>query len=215
MSAVNWTAVAGAFIAGTGVGALAVRVLIEKDLRENAPKEIVFVQNHFNTEAPAATEEELTEPIPEVTDHLTKVLNTPIAEIKDAMSGQTVMVLPEGSVQPEDLENDNPYHRAVTATETPVEVFVGGDINQYGISYIEEEDYLDEDGRFKGKIDIMMDDMNPIFLMDGQPIDDWETRIGQSILLDMYQLVPPGADDILYVRNHRSDEDYEVVRVLQ
>jgi hypothetical protein len=94
-------------------------------------------------------------------------------------------------------------------------MFVAGGVNDYGVSYIEEEDYLDEDGRFKGKIDIIMDDHNPVFLMDGQPIDDWDKRVGDSILVDFYKLVPPGVDPVLYVRNHRTDEDYEVVRVVQ
>lgn len=195
MNGINWTAVGGAFIAGIGAGGLAVRMWIEKDLRENAPKEIVFVNTVVNN----GTLETATE----VEGHLQKVMETPIAEIKEA-------------VVPNHLpETVNPYHKAVTAAETPHEPFVDGGINDHGVSYIEEEDYLDEDGRFKGKIDIMMDDGTPIFLMDGKQIDDWDKRVGDSIVVDFYKLVPPGIDPILYVRNHRTEEDYEVVLVSQ
>lgn len=117
-------------------------------------------------------------------------------------------------VSGEIVETNSPYEQAIAATETPVEVFVDGGINDYGMSYIEEEDYLDEDGRVKLKIDIFMDDHNPRFMMDGQVCDDWDKRLGDSILVDFYNLVPPGAEPVLYVRNHRTDEDYEVVRVV-
>lgn len=199
MNGVNWTAVAGAFIAGCGVGAAVVRTILEKEERGTT------VYQYIECSRDHVVAEELI-----ITDHLTEVLSTPIDEVKGDM------LLVTSAVDETALVSDeNPYHRAITATETPIEVFVGGEVNQYGVSYIEEEDYLDADGRYKGRIDIMMDDHNPIFLMDGVQIDDWEQRVGQSILLDFYKLVPPGADDILYVRNHRTDEDYEVVRVLQ
>lgn len=120
----------------------------------------------------------------------------------------TIMITP---IDQEPVQND--YHKAIEASETPHEMFVSGAVNDYGVSYIEEEEYLDEDGRFKGKIDIMMDEHNPIFLMDGNQITDWDQRVGASILVDFYRLVPPGADDVLYVRNHRTGDDYEVVRV--
>lgn len=112
--------------------------------------------------------------------------------------------------QGEPVKND--YHKAISATATGFDTFVEGGVNDYGMSYIEEEEYLDEDGREKHQIVIMMTDSEPIFLMGGTPIDDWDRRIGDSILVDFYQLVPPGVEPILYVRNHRTDEDYEVIR---
>lgn len=115
-------------------------------------------------------------------------------------------------VSPESLDTPNDYHKAISAVETPIEVFVDGGVNDYGISYIEEEEYQDDDGRLKEQILIYMDEHNPIFTMNGEPIDDWDKRIGDSILVDFYKLVPPGIDPILYVRNHRTDVDYEVVR---
>lgn len=106
------------------------------------------------------------------------------------------------------------YATAVTATETPVDVFVQGDTTVYGMSYIEEEEYEEDDGRAKEQITIMLQsDMEPVFIMDGDPINDWPARIGDSILVDFYKHVPPGVEPVLYVRNHRTDEDYEVVMV--
>lgn len=111
---------------------------------------------------------------------------------------------------PEKTTND--YHKAINAIETPIDTFVDGGINDYSISYIEEEEFLEDDGRNKNQITIIMDEHNPIFLMNGEQIHDWDERVGDSILVDFYKLVPPGLEPVLYVRNHRTDEDYEVVR---
>jgi hypothetical protein len=106
----------------------------------------------------------------------------------------------------------NAYHKALSATETPVEKFVDGAITDYGVSYIEEEEYQDDDGRLKEQILVFMDEYNPVFLEAGQPIDDWAEKIGDSIIVDFYRLVPPGVEPVLYVRNHRTGVDYEVIR---
>ena len=106
----------------------------------------------------------------------------------------------------------NDYHKAMAATTTDTDVFVNGGVNDYGISYIEEEEFLEEDGRFKGHITIVMEETQPSFFMDGSQISDWDQRVGDSILVDFYKLVPPGVTPVLYVRNHRTDEDYEVTR---
>jgi hypothetical protein len=108
-------------------------------------------------------------------------------------------------------ETVNPYHVAVQAPATPIEMFVGGQPNAEGISYVEDEEYLEEDGRLKQRIEILIDETNPLFFLDGVPIDDWAARVGSSILADMYERTPPGLEAVLYVRNHRTDEDYEVV----
>lgn len=108
-------------------------------------------------------------------------------------------------------ETQNPYHVAVQAPATPIEMFVGGQPNAEGISYVEDEEYLEDDGRLKQRIEILIDETNPIFFLDGIPIDDWAARVGSSILADMYERTPPGVEAVLYVRNHRTEEDYEVV----
>lgn len=109
-------------------------------------------------------------------------------------------------------QSTNPYHHAVVSSEDAEPVVVNADAD-YGVSYIDEEDYHDEDGREKKQIDIMFDDDQPVFIMDSEQIDDWSMRIGESILIDFFKLCPPGTPAILYVRNQRTEVDYEVVRV--
>lgn len=112
---------------------------------------------------------------------------------------------------------DNAYHRALDVVETPVEVFVEGGINDYGMSYIEEEEFLDEDGRAKVHVDYFVQNADPIFLIDGQQIDNWDELLGDSILVDMYRhaVSVQGLDPVLYVRNHKTGTDYEVVQISQ
>jgi hypothetical protein len=225
-----WLGVAAAFGIGVITGVAGVRVELEKKLRsefsereelmQHAYEQALDLQREWQAEAkPAASEEELN-----LDGDLDEAIEGLDFDAKDSVFGEGVLTEGGNIVEVKDSitgetittkSTENPYHKAVAATETTQEMFVAGGVNDYGVSYIEEEDYLDEDGRFKGKIDIIMDDHNPVFLMDGQPIDDWDKRVGDSILVDFYKLVPPGVDPVLYVRNHRTDEDYEVVRVVQ
>lgn len=192
-----------AFVGGALLGGGVTAILMEKRAREET---VVYEflechRLHVETEVPAESEKELLDHDQiklwedEIDTGVTAEVNTPVVQ---------------------DLNEGTDYHKAIAAVETPTELFVAGGINDYGVSYIEEEDYHDDgDGRFKGRVDIMMDDHQPIFLMDGTPIDDWDKRLGDSILIDFYKLVPPGVDPVLYVRNHRTGEDYEVVQVSQ
>lgn len=137
-----------------------------------------------------------------------------VTEVEVAMPDGTVHGLQVFDPQsPADFtpETVNPYHVAVQAPATPIEMFVGGQPNAEGISYIEDEEYLEDDGRLKQRIEILIDETNPVFFLDGIPIDDWANRVGSSILADMYDRTPPGLEAVLYARNHRTDEDYEVV----
>ncbi len=104
----------------------------------------------------------------------------------------------------------NPYHTAVNAFETPVQQFVNGEVNAYGISYIEDEEFLEDDGRAKYSVTIVMDAHNPTFFMNGEMLEDWDTRLGASIVKDFLDRVPPGINPVLYVRNHKTEEDYEL-----
>lgn len=111
----------------------------------------------------------------------------------------------------ENIKND--YARLVDSIGTPTEDFVAGKVSAQGISYIEEEEFEDNnDGREKFHVTLIMDETNPIFLLDGGPMDDYVDRIGDTILVDMFAHCPPGTPPVLYVRNHRRHEDYEVVR---
>ncbi|HEU5092079.1 MAG TPA: hypothetical protein VFT30_05300 [Nitrospira sp.] len=98
-------------------------------------------------------------------------------------------------------ESNNPYHESL-ANPTP------------SWTYLEEEDYHDEDGRYKGQITIMPNESgNPIFVENDIEITDWETKIGSNILRDFYTLVEPNANPpVLYVRNNLTEEDYEVIK---
>lgn len=191
--------IAGTFAVGVGLGVWIGRSMVESKLRA----EYEASQKAFERSLKLSVKMETEEPVAEEF-HLETL---PLDEQSNVFTGPIEVV--EG-----EAVSTNDYLKAMAATETDVDLFVSGGVNDYGISYIEEEEYQEEDGRFKGRIDIMMDDMNPIFLMDGVQIDDWDKRLGDSILVDFYKLVPPGLDPVLYVRNHKAEEDYEVVRVL-
>lgn len=191
----------GAFIAGVGVGALATKILIEDKVREKAALEVEMIQNAYGAAMALHDAAETIGRVEEVRDveggvEMDIVLDKPISEIDP----------------PNYLQGSNPYHEAI------VEASKGPDPGEElptdeGIEYISEEDYDDEDGRVKLKVEILVDDGMPVFLMDHEPFEEWEDRIGTTILRDMFQLCPPGTDQILYVRNQRTDEDYEVTRV--
>lgn len=97
----------------------------------------------------------------------------------------------------------NPYHEALEGIEDEEKHF----------TYLEEEDYQDEDDGFdKGQIEILMDGDNPVFLENGGEITDWAVKIGENIMRDFYTMVGPGEPQVLYVRNHQMETDYEVIR---
>lgn len=206
-----WLGVGSAFAIGVITGVAGVRVDLERKLRKEYAEREEIMQSAYEKalEMGLAEKEKPTRVLDEV-----ELLELSLDETPNAF-GEGILTVGGDIVEKGEPEETtvNPYHKTVEATATSHEMFVDGGINDYGVSYIEEEDYQDDDGRFKGKIDILMDDHNPIFLMDGTPIDDWAERVGDSILVDFYKLVPPGVEPILYVRNHKTDEDYEVVQV--
>lgn len=139
-----------------------------------------------------------TEPPPETVDHLADgvILQTnEITTVKDGDIGADYTPA-----------TTNPYWTA------PPEPTIDTDAN-YQISYIEPEDFEEEDGRLKQQIEVMMDDANPIFTMDGEQLYDWDDRVGPTIVQDLITMTPPGQQQVLYVRNHKTDVDYEVMRV--
>lgn len=103
----------------------------------------------------------------------------------------------------------NPYHATQQEIDKP-RVEFSSEPNDAGISYIDEEEYLEEDGRFKGSVVIVMSAEEPTFFMDGTLVADWEHMLGASIVQDFIAMVPPGPNPILYVRNHNTDSDYEL-----
>ena len=82
------------------------------------------------------------------------------------------------------------------------------DIYEKDVHYIDQDLYFDDDDRDKLQIDILSDDGDFWFLLNGQRIEDWPDRIGPDILFHV--LVSPGDDRVIYVRNNLRNEDYEV-----
>lgn len=144
-----------------------------------------------------------------------EVIQTPDAEIVPIFGNKKI----KGSdsvfkINASALDTKNDYHRIIAETPDPVEVvkepFVAGSVHDYGVSYIEEEEYDDtEDGLEKAQIVILMDEP-PIFQMNGVVVENWDEMIGGSILVDFYKRCPPGTEPVLWVRNHRTGIDYEV-----
>lgn len=203
-----WFAVSYVLTAAGGV-VLGIAITEEKARKKyeeaNASyRRAVELAQTLQGEKPVATEAELEEDEP-LFQHVSES-----GEVTDITPGTmpnvwggTLKIIPE--------EERNQYHKAVSATETPHNLFVDGAVNDYGVSYIEEEEYQEDDGRYKGQLTLVISDGEPEFFMDGVMIEDWDERVGQSIVVDFTQLVPPGVNPVLYVRNHTRDEDYEVI----
>lgn len=156
----------------------------------------------------------------ELAREVPETVETPVAEEQELdltsdviRSDEVAEDLLEHQPKPFKPEIVNPYHKAVAAKETPVEMFVEGGVNDYGVSYIEEEEYQEEDGNEKVQISLIIAGDNAIFVENGSQINDWDEKLGDSILVDFYKHVPEGLpEEVLYVRNHKTNTDYEVVR---
>lgn len=220
----------GLLLIGAGGGFIAGKLAFEQKLRaeyEESQQALVRslerVHNTPKSAAPVPTEQDLIDlPESEKDKALEGQVNIFDKSYQDKMK---VEIGPEGEAsaggeltredEDEPVEYINHYKKALEKTEiqdTPVELFVDGGINDYGMSYIEEEEYFEENGNFKGQVTLVQDGNSPTFFMDGVQIQDWAERVGESIAVDFYNLVPPNAPPILYVRNHARDEDYEVTR---
>lgn len=206
-----WLGVGSAFAAGVISGVAGVRISLEKKLRKEYAEREEMMQHAYEQALELGLDQAAEEPADEEVKLVTEIdlLEISLDETPNAF-GEGLLTVGGDIIKEGESEETtvNPYHKAVESAALQEALEDGS------VSYIDEEDYLDEDGRFKGKIDILINgDQDPIFLMDGQPIDDWEKRVGETILVDFYKLVPPGTEPILYVRNNRTDEDYEVVRL--
>lgn len=221
-----WIGVGAALGLGAIGGFISGRLSVEGKVRAEYAQSVEMLKNAFEqnadkgVEAPQRAPEVDTVPVPGEAGGLKarlselKLDHEPKPFVEKILVGDGV--IGEAVISPEVVTLHEPdYAKAIAAQETSVDTFVSGGINDYGISYIEDFEYEEDDGRPKWRIDIMMDEHNPIFIMEGQKIDDWDKRLGDSILVDFYTRVPPGVDPVLYVRNHQAGEDYEVVLVTQ
>lgn len=216
-----WVGVAGGVGIGGIVGFLAGMASIEKKVRE----EYVEANASYRRAVDLARERPVTNVFNQYKDTVKEKDELEVAEGKDPfeklVGGPQVYEAPEDGtimtspvqitpVDQEPVKND--YHKAIEAVDTPTEVFVDGGVNDYGVSYIEEEEYHEEDGFEKSQIILMMDEHNATFFEGGQKIHDWDEKLGDSIIVDFYKHVPPGVPQVLYVRNHRTGTDYEVIK---
>lgn len=207
MNVVNWSAATGAGLIGAGVGFLLGMRAMENSARGEYEKATGAMRQAYEAalnmkgEAPVKTEDEL-------------IVEMPIMDIPEPTHHE----VPEPNLFDNKIEDTrpkvNPYHQSITDVKpTPAATFVAGNPNEYGVSYIEEEDYDEECGRAKGTVTIMQDDMTWEFFLDGVKIDDWAERLGASILTDFFEYAQSTRQlpAVLYVRNHATDTDYEVL----
>lgn len=191
-----WVGVVSAFGAGLGIGAGLWSVLREEQLKaeykESTEAFMSAIRLAQKTEVHVHVQED--EEIPEVPAGTAFKDLPPNAD----HVGQAIKVTEVEKFTPEDA---NPYHVAVAQP-------------QPSWTYLEEEDYQDEDDRAKHQITIMPNhEGQPVFVMNDIEIADWEERIGSNILRDFYSMVPPDVvPAVLYVRNNVTQEDYEVIR---
>lgn len=87
-------------------------------------------------------------------------------------------------------------------------------VEAQSMEIIDDDAYAEEDGRAKEQIQVFMGDGEPYFVQDGLVIEDWKEKIGDNILVMMYQNFPPDyqGDRVIYVRNHERGEDFEILQ---
>ena len=187
--------VVAAFGAGLGIGAGLALVIkedqLKKEYKESTESFMRAIRAAQQTEVHVHVNEGEEIPLQ------TAVKRDPDNPASDYV-GKAIKVTEVDNFTPEDA---NPYHVAVAQP-------------QPSWTYLEEEDYQDEDDRVKRQITIMPNhEGQPVFVMNDIEIADWEERIGSNILRDFYSLVPPDVvPAVLYVRNNVTQEDYEVIR---
>lgn len=198
---------AGALI-GIGLGILLTEDKLRKEyLESTASYRRAMEMARKPAEAPVETEEEL---VFYNHNHDEPLMTTKQVSPDGLTVGVPMKDADKTTFKPKDV---NPYHTAVeTAQENNLEPLIEGGVHDYAIAYIDEEEYHEEDGRYKGQIIVLMDETNPIFFHEGVSITDWDERVGDSILLDLHKHGQrTGQPPVLYVRNHKTDEDYEVL----
>ena len=185
-----WVGVTAAFGAGLGIGAGLWSVIREEQLKiEYKESTASFIRA---MELARAQSPRVVEDVPE------EVLKSKDHEVPDYLPTQGIKTTDVQDFKPEPV---NPYH---VEPEKP----------EPSWTYLEAEDYHEDDGRYKGQITLLPgDDGKPVFVENDIEINDWEEKIGSSILRDFYALVPPNTvPAVLYVRNNITESDYEVIR---
>lgn len=198
-----WVGVLSAFGIGLVVGGTAVRILVEEKIAKEYDESVESITRAYEM---ALNNQPLTD----------KDMDFDLEYNRVAMP-DTEHVIWDPKDITEYEQKASTYHTPVVDDTTPVNVFVEGTPNQFGISYLEEEDFDEDDGRNKHHVTMVVDPetMDVTFFMMGQVIEDAFERLGPGIVGDFIEHVPHTLpNQILYVRNHQTDEDYEVVREL-
>jgi hypothetical protein len=198
-----WVGVGAAFTAGLGIGAGLWAVLREEKLKAEYKEQTAAFMRAMQA---ARSNVEIHVDTDGYQDILDKT-RASTEELAEKLAGDNRgVVVPEEGIKIGDIEgftpdSNNPYHEAV---DEPAASW----------TYLEEEDYHDDDGRYKGQITLLPgDDGKPVFVENDIEIADWEQKVGPSILRDFYTMVAPNTHPaVLYVRNNLTESDYEVIR---
>lgn len=184
---------------------IAEEVAMHKRVLEKAAEQYLYNKS----EAPAETEDELDEFGRRDGDEklMSVSMNRPdgldeadTSEDAIKVGGEMTVETPVQEISPEYLATAHDYSDMPLSQAGPE------------LEYITEDEFAEEDGRDKEQILIHMGETEPLFITAGVVVPDWSEKISPNILVDMYQKCPPGTDKVLYVRNHRTDTDYEVVQ---
>lgn len=204
----------GGILIGAGLVHAEARVYAEKQAAEKLKEEIAshkrvlemaaenFLADRIS-EAPAKTEGELDPTFVKLKD---MAINR--ADVADD-SDDAIKVGGE-MVQETSLSSVTPSSEYLQTAQDYSEISVNDPI--VPVQYISSDDYDEEDGRAKEQILIHMGEDQPLFICEGIVVENWQSLISPNILVDMYSMCPPGTEKILYVRNHLTDTDYEVIQ---
>lgn len=202
------SAAAAGLITGIGVGILLVEDKLKKEYEESTAATrrayeaaLINAKTERIIDGPYATEDEvavLSEPLGEGSVQIS------MGETEDdgTLMEDTVKVV-DGTGKVIDFKEPsaNPYHRSVA--ETSPHLYAS-------YAELDEEEYMEEDGRVKDQITMIYTDGTPRFFNNGEEIDDALDRVGGSIVDDMRKAVNEG-NPIIWVRNNKTDVDYEVI----
>lgn len=192
--------VLGGLIAGAGLGYIYSVASVEKKVREEYAASARMRQRAYEIakdlegEAPAESEDHV-----KVFEEI-ELISISIDTEPNAFGGTL-----EVDYSPQ--EHD-PYH-------TPPQIIdqeTGQVVEIERLSYISEDDYHEEDGHAKETLTFIGDGVDVHFFEDGVEIEDWKDRIGEGFLVDFQRYVPYGEDPVLYIRNHATDTDYQVIK---
>lgn len=195
-----WVGALGAFVSGIGLGYLYTEISVEARVRKEYEESAEMRRRAFDLAEQYRNPAEAPEVDPEeevrVIDQL-EVTSISLDVGPNAFGGK---------IDYKPLE-ENPYH-------TPPQVLdeTGEQVELVPIMYITEEDYIEADGRAKEQLTFVGDGNVVHFFEEGVEIEDWKDRLGESFLVDFQKLVPYGADLVVWVRNQKTDTDYEVIR---